>query len=169
MNFYDTERIPNSKSKLGVYLFCDCCGILYLLERERLLRKRLKNKHFFCSKKCSNILSSKNRNLQNRSKDEHIQKFNKKVNKEPGLGPWGNCWEWTGSKTAQGYGRYKVFVPETNKLIRYTHRSSYYFFNGAIPEGLVVRHKCDNPPCVNPDHLELGTQLDNIKDMFSRG
>lgn len=49
------------------------------------------------------------------------------------------------------------------------HRLSYLAFNGDIPEGLVVRHKCDNKCCVNPEHLEVGTQKDNVQDAIKRG
>lgn len=73
--------------------------------------------------------------------------------------PWG-CWEWTGKRGARGYGYYrKVRV----------HRLSYWLEYGELPASLVVRHKCDNPICVRPDHLELGTQADNVHDMLRKG
>lgn len=49
------------------------------------------------------------------------------------------------------------------------HRASYIVHKGPIPDGMVVRHACDNPPCVNPDHLDVGTDLDNMADMVRRG
>jgi DNA invertase Pin-like site-specific DNA recombinase len=73
------------------------------------------------------------------------------------------CWIWVGKTTGE-YGR--TFYNGKRML---AHRASYTIFNGGIPEGLVVRHKCDNPLCVNPEHLELGTQRDNVQDMYSRG
>lgn len=80
--------------------------------------------------------------------------------------PTGACWLWTGQRYARGYGRYPH--PQTH-VWGYAHRLAYELTHGPIPGGLVVRHKCDNPPCVNPQHLELGTQLDNIADRDRRG
>ena len=78
----------------------------------------------------------------------------------------GNCWEWTASKNPKGYGKFK---PDWKKTWENAHRVAYRLENGVIPEGLVVRHKCDNPPCVNPNHLEIGTKKDNTRDMMERG
>lgn len=74
------------------------------------------------------------------------------------------CIEWTGAKTSAGYGQRRI----KGKLY-YTHRLSYEQNIGPIPEGCVVRHKCDNPPCFNPEHLDIGTQKDNMQDMHKRG
>lgn len=74
-----------------------------------------------------------------------------------------DCWEWTAS-TYIGYGRFNY-----NGTIMGAHRASYLLNKGNIPAGLVVRHKCDNPGCVKPDHLELGTRADNNHDRHSRG
>lgn len=74
------------------------------------------------------------------------------------------CIEWVGHKNSQGYGRIQV----NHKDIR-THRLAYELANGPIPEGMVVRHKCDNPSCINPAHLEIGTQQENIRDRGERG
>lgn len=78
--------------------------------------------------------------------------------------PETNCWEWGGWIDHNGYGRF----PYKKKSL-FAHRVSYEVFVGTIPDGLLIRHKCDNPPCMNPDHLETGTQADNIRDMIERG
>lgn len=74
------------------------------------------------------------------------------------------CWITLGTIKSDGYGE----VTEGKKHF-VTHRVSYEHFNGPIPEGLIVRHKCDNPPCMNPGHLEVGTHADNMRDMWERG
>ena len=73
------------------------------------------------------------------------------------------CWPWQGA-TIRGYGH-----SHANYVHYYAHRRSYEMHHGPIPEGMVVRHRCDNPPCVNPAHLQVGTQVDNINDMIDRG
>ena len=77
------------------------------------------------------------------------------------------CWEWRGARNELGYG-VLTLVRKGLESAR-VHRLVYERHNGPIPEGLVVRHKCDNPPCSNPDHLELGTKADNTRDMMERG
>lgn len=76
------------------------------------------------------------------------------------------CWEFTGKCDCHGYGT--IWVSEEQRIM-FTHRYSWSLAHGEIPEGLDVLHKCDNPPCVNPDHLFLGTQSDNAKDMHQKG
>lgn len=78
------------------------------------------------------------------------------------------CWEWIASKDPHGYGQIRTGGPGGGPL-RQAHRVSYELHNGPIPAGLLVRHTCDNPGCVNPDHLRLGTQADNVQDMIDRG
>ena len=74
------------------------------------------------------------------------------------------CWVWNAGRASFGYGALK----SNQKRIR-AHRFSYERSFGEIPKGMIVRHSCDNPPCVNPAHLELGTMRDNTRDMMKRG
>lgn len=74
------------------------------------------------------------------------------------LGP---CQEWTGSRLPKGYGR--------TKDRRYAHRVAFEDAYGPIAPGLLVLHRCDNPPCVRPSHLFLGTAADNTADMMAKG
>ncbi len=77
----------------------------------------------------------------------------------------GRCWEWIGCRDKNGYGKTR----DADKSHIRTHRVSWILHNGPIPEGLWVLHRCDNPPCVRPDHLWLGTAKDNSEDMFKKG
>ena len=74
------------------------------------------------------------------------------------------CWNWTGTTNNSGYGSFYF-----NKEVWFSHRFSYTYLIGCIPNGLRVLHKCDNPKCVNPNHLFLGTQKENLQDMYRKG
>jgi hypothetical protein len=74
------------------------------------------------------------------------------------------CWEWTGRRDSDGYGTFSVKCYPTR-----AHRFAWTQANGAIPDGLHVLHHCDNPPCVNPAHLFVGTNRDNHEDKMAKG
>ena len=87
-------------------------------------------------------------------------RFWKRVNKTD------TCWLWTGTRNPNGYGMIRARPGKTRDL---THRVSWMLHNGDIPDGLCVLHRCDNPACVRPEHLFLGTRADNVHDMVAKG
>jgi hypothetical protein len=76
----------------------------------------------------------------------------------------GDCLLWTAARFADGYGIFKVH----GRMLR-AHRFAFELVNGPIPEGMFVLHRCDNPACVRPEHLFLGTARDNTRDMMAKG
>jgi len=74
------------------------------------------------------------------------------------------CWEWVAAKNRAGYGLLKL--PDACKL---AHRVSYWIHKGPFDESMDIMHKCDNPGCVNPDHLEICTHAMNMADRIAKG
>ena len=74
-----------------------------------------------------------------------------------------SCWEWIGATGEKGYG-----IMKWDGRLQVASRIAWQIVRGIIPDGLCVCHRCDNPPCVRPSHLFLGTQSDNINDMVSK-
>ena len=93
------------------------------------------------------------------------ENFWSKVNKDAPNG----CWEWTASRNRQGYGYFGVKLAPKNWKIKKAHRVAYELTVGQVPDGLNVLHRCDNPPCVNPDHLFVGDQSVNMRDAVAKG
>lgn len=79
------------------------------------------------------------------------------------------CWLWTGPTSHNGYGKLSGCRSRGFKRMTFAHRLSYMIFRGPIPKGMEVCHRCDNPPCVRPDHLWLGTHTDNMRDAKRKG
>lgn len=94
-------------------------------------------------------------------RDTVLTKSNlKKLTKRSARG----CWVWPYASDKKGYG-----MKRENGTLTYVHRISWRLFNGPVPHGKFVCHKCDNPPCCNPNHLFVGTRIDNQNDMRSKG
>ncbi len=96
-------------------------------------------------------------------------RFNRNYEEDPDTG----CWDWQASKTKDGYGQlfhtyYNILKKETRKCSA-AHRYSWRLHMGPIPPELEVGHRCDNPGCVNPDHLWLATHEENIRDSVQKG
>lgn len=89
-----------------------------------------------------------------------IRQIEERSTPEPNTG----CWLWTGSVSTTGYGRLSV-----RTIWRKAHRVSWIVHHGPIAKGLRVCHKCDQPLCVNPAHLFVGTQGDNMRDRDRKG
>jgi len=95
---------------------------------------------------------------------EQIERFWSKVNKTDG------CWDWMFGVDTKGYGKIGIKYAGT-KITRMlaAHRVSFFLTFGSFPLKMSVLHKCDRPRCCNPEHLFLGTQLDNMRDMDAKG
>jgi hypothetical protein len=107
--------------------------------------------HTYCSRKCGRLAQPI------RSPEE---RFWEKVDRK---GP-NECWLWTAGALSAGYGSFHY-----NGTFIGAHRFAWIVTNGPIPEGLFVCHRCDNPPCVNPAHLFIGSAADNIGDKVKKG
>lgn len=75
------------------------------------------------------------------------------------------CWDWSGGRIGRGYGA----LQGEDRRVKTAHRVSWEIHRGPIPDGMNVLHRCDNPPCSNPDHLFLGSQRENVIDMVQKG
>jgi hypothetical protein len=88
------------------------------------------------------------------------ERFFGSIQYEPNSG----CWLWERALWRRGYGRFKI-----NGKYKAAHRFSYEIHHGGIPEDQLILHRCDTPPCVNPNHLFAGTEKDNMVDMVQKG
>ena len=122
----------------------------------QLLASVAKNRKTCGQRECTNELKRRNAKAQ---APAIADRFKMRVEKQSN-----GCWLWTGNMSKGGYG---VIVID-GKPVR-AHRLSYTLHRGEIPEGLFICHHCDNPSCVNPDHLYAGTHQQNMDDRTRRG
>ena len=147
-----------------LYKNCIKCGVKYALRRDHIKRSK------FCSKSCQcswmGLKATKNihEKWEQETPEETKQKIKESFERffEKGDG----CWIWTGGNRGKlGYGAFAFRIRKP--LI--AHRVSYELYNGEIPKGKIIMHTCDNPPCVNPTHLKVGTHLENARDKILKG
>lgn len=123
---------------------CRTCGAIFHIDAWAARNGR----GHYCSRTC----------YSNRASVPLAERFWNKVQKTE------SCWLWLGSSNRRGYGAIDV----DGVLLR-SHRVSWELANGPIPDGLYVLHRCDNPSCVNPEHLFIGTQKENMQDCSRKG
>lgn len=159
-----TDFAKNNNAHLGVFFYCGFCGEVGFKTREQysaLLTKNKRNNNLNAPMLHYECVVPYVAKLKMARLEERFWSF---VDKSPNQGPNGDCWEWQGKRDQDGYGRFSV----QNKAFK-PHRFSYKLANGKLPEDLLVCHSCDNPPCVNPKHLFLGSNRDNMQDMVNKG
>lgn len=98
------------------------------------------------------------------------ERFNNHIKKNGPISRLGtSCWEWTGWCSQHGYGQMDVVYKPGKKTNFSAHRISFILYKGNIPEGLDVLHECDNKKCVNPEHLKVGDDKQNVLDVENHG
>lgn len=154
-----------SKNNDGCWIWVGCTSgrnAVITISGKTKSVKRLLLSNKYPSSDLTGYLKSSCGNIKCLNPDHVITKqqwFNSLIKENTDTG----CLEWQGFKKG-GYGYFYV-----NGREKAVHRMQYEKFKGLIPKGYNVCHSCDNPPCVNPDHLWVGTQQENIKDMISKG
>jgi hypothetical protein len=131
---------------------CEHCGATMVLVRYW-------KRHRFCSSRCA--ARSQFGCLD--TAEEYLRAY---VDRSGGPDA---CWLWTRSRGGRGGHERRYGHLQVNGKLAYTHRLAYELAFGPIPEGLLVLHRCDNPPCCNPAHLFVGTSADNTADRIAKG
>lgn len=158
---------------MPITLKCEYCKEVFTTRRrsDRIIR--------FCSMDCS--CRATDQQKRDYWKQVHVQldalseeEKNKKMKES--FEKWftknnEGCWEWQGAKKSLKKLPYGSFTWKfgSKRFTQVAHRISYRIYKGEIPSNKIVMHICDNPPCVNPDHLKIGTYLENQRDKLKKG
>lgn len=129
---------------------CRRCGVSFQIPKKW-------QQKIYCSRRCG-MLNAHEQAVKNVDRRSLADRFWERVNQGDG------CWEWNSTRIPRGYGYF-----HWGSKARYAHRTAWELTYGKIPNGMFVCHHCDNPPCVRPDHLFLGTQSDNMRDCKEKG
>ncbi|MDX1532835.1 MAG: HNH endonuclease signature motif containing protein [Nitrosopumilaceae archaeon] len=151
-------------------LKCEKCG-----KEKMVYRASTQNPPKCCSYEClnkwrSDFMKERNKNqfrLKDLSKNELKEHMLKRIRKH--IRTKDSCWIWIGAKDKNGYGLMPSGLKGDQFPERRVHRIIWHLFNSPIEKGKVVCHKCDNPSCVNPEHLFIGLPKDNTEDMLKKG
>lgn len=153
----DTEGLEPSMPE-AEYKQCCYCGATFAKRYEAKRWAKMR----FCSRQCAGKAEGGRPPGERHSLRD---RFESKVNRDPGQGRDGNCHEWLAGTHPKGYGLLKVY----GEGMRYAHRVAWFLETGDWPGDVDVCHTCDNPPCVRFDHLFVGTRSDNMRDCWEKG
>lgn len=129
---------------------CACCGKEFIRNRRKLSHSQWEAQRF-CSSRCASTIPMGERLSWASERDDET-----------------GCRNWTGTIVRGGYGRIVARSAEGKRIQIAAHRAAYETWVGQIPNGMMVLHSCDNPRCINPDHLRVGDHADNMADKVAR-